>query len=117
MSNKSKKLISIADAVAAAGPVVGTALAVDARMKTQAVGMFIRFTKGSLTNITVKMQATFDGTNWHDVVGATTGALTADSKVYLSAYVPGAKMVRPSYVSTGTVTSSSIGVDLNWGAY
>lgn len=115
MPSQSRYLNLIADGIATAGSAQNsTGQNIAHRVDEQFASLFIRFTKGSLTNIVVKLQASWDGTTWYDVVGATTGTLTADGNYFISCAVKGAKKVRASYTATGTATSSSIGVDLGW---
>jgi hypothetical protein len=89
-----------------------TAVSLPPRSANMAVVAHCKFTVGSLTNATIKLQALNpDGTTWEDVVGQTTGAITASGNYALSAVLAGVKQVRVAYSTTGTTTSSALIVD------
>jgi predicted phage tail protein len=94
-----------------------SAISLPPRSANMAVTVQVKFTKGSLTNGQVILQALHvDGATWLDVVtgaGALVGTavLTADSSLAFSAILPGVKQVRCRYATTGTVTSSALVID------
>lgn len=116
MPSASRYFVAFADGIATAGSAQNSsAVNVPAVAAIQGVTGFVKFVKGSLTNIIVKLQATIDGTTWYDLV--TSATLTADGNICLTATCFGAKQVRASYTATGTATSSSIGVNIAWQQY
>lgn len=93
------------------------AVSLPPRSANMAVTIQVKFTKGSLTNCQVILQAlAVDGSTWLDVVTGAgslvgTATLTADTTQAFSALLPGVKQVRCRYTTTGTVTSSALVID------
>jgi hypothetical protein len=87
------------------------------RSATCAVVFHIKFTKGSLTNGQVFVQALNpDGSTWADLIGGgstvlSTGTLSADTNIAIYCVAAGAKQLRCRYTTTGTVTSSVLVID------
>jgi len=99
----------LASAVTAAS---GSSIAVGIPSKSQyqVVNLLCNFTLGSLTNITLIPQITFDGATWWNVLPAML-AITVTGTYAIPVLCAGAKQVRLSYTTTGVVTGSLLAVD------
>lgn len=82
------------------------------------VGVKISFTLGSLTNGIFRFYVSDDGTNWFPLLGANgstlTQTLTASSTLAVPVQPLGWKSLKVSVQGTGTVTSSSATVSINY---
>jgi hypothetical protein len=81
---------------------------------TQKLMLYVDFTLGSLTNVLIQAQVTYDGTNWFDCTVPGLLTLTATGKKAVLVDVAGAKQFRATAQGTGTVTSSSLQLDAGW---
>lgn len=81
---------------------------------TQKVMLYIVFTKGSLTNVLIQPQVSYDGTTWFDHTDPGLATLTADGNKAFPVDVTGAKLFRVTAQGTGTATSSSLQLDVGW---
>lgn len=109
----------LADAVAVVGSTqYSRAIRIRHLMSLEKLLARIRFTKGSLTNASFKVQVSPDkspdAATWFDVAASDSGVLTASANLAISCAVPGARMARVAYTATGTTTSSSVGIDFSW---
>ena len=94
--------------------VVNSASQVTNVMFDQQPTLLVDFTLGSLTNVILIPQSTYDGTNWFNLFSPGTLTLTATGKTAVSLACKGCKAVRVSAQGTGTVTASSLTLDLVW---
>ncbi len=84
------------------------------RSSNMAVTVYVKFTQGSLTSAVVTLQVLAqDGSTWMDVNGAayTTGTMTADTNMAITALLPGVKQFRCRYTKIGTATNSALVID------
>lgn len=81
---------------------------------TQYMMVFCDFTIGSLTNVIIQPQLSYDGTNWFDLTDPGSLTITATGKKVFPVNGQGAKLFRVTATGTGTVTSSSLKVDVGW---
>jgi hypothetical protein len=83
----------------------------------QSIMLFCDFTVGSLTNVIITPQVSYDGTNWFDMTDPGALTLTATGKKSIPLRCQGAKMFRATATGTGTVTSSSLQLDVGLRIY
>jgi hypothetical protein len=81
---------------------------------TQRLMLFVDFTIGSLTNVIITPQVSVDGTTWYDITDPGALTLTATGKKAVPLNIQGAKLFRCTAQGTGTVTSSSLQLDVAW---
>lgn len=102
-----------AAAILTTGAVASSTVRVLATL-TQRVTLFVRFTLGSLTNVIITPQVSYDGSTWHDVTSPGALTLTASGNKAVPLDLTGAKLFRATAQGTGTVTSSSLQLDVGW---
>jgi len=99
----------LASAVTAASG-ASTAVGIPSKSQYQVVNLLCNFTLGSLTSITLIPQISYDGAIWFNVLPALV-AITATGTYAVPVNAAGAKQVRMSYTTAGTVTGSLLAVD------
>lgn len=95
--------------------------AIDVRAYTQAI-FFLDFTKGSLTDLDVKVEFSPDGSDWYQETFELIAADTSDETLGIHTYIATGKYrlpvevaseyIRISAVGNGTVTSSSLKITM-----
>lgn len=81
---------------------------------SQKLMLYAFFTIGSLTNVTLTPQVSYDGTNWYDVTAPAALVISATGRKAYVVDCCGAKLFRVNYVSTGTVTGSDLQLDVGF---
>lgn len=80
----------------------------------QQIMLYITFTVGSLTNVLVQPQVSIDGTNWFNLADPGLQTITATGKYAVPCNCAGAKLFRATATGTGTLTSSSLQLDVGF---
>ncbi len=106
-----------AAAILTTGEVAGTTFDLNSAWASEATAK-IDFTLGSLTNGIFRFYASDDGTTFYTLLGENGGSLTqtltANGTIATPVRARGWKFLRVSVQGTGTVTSSSATVSLNY---
>lgn len=80
----------------------------------QRIMVYADFTIGSLTNVIITPQVSYDGTNWFNLTSPGALTATATGKYAIPCNCQGAKLFRVTAQGTGTVTSSSLKLEVGW---
>ncbi|TXH41900.1 MAG: hypothetical protein E6Q97_36660 [Desulfurellales bacterium] len=80
----------------------------------QWVNLQADFTIGSLTNVIITPQVSNDGSTWYDVTSPGAATLTATGTKTIPVCCKGWKLFRATAQGTGTVTSSSLTLTVNY---
>lgn len=114
--SKSKTANIRASAVLTTGAVASSTISLPATFDQNLV-LFCDFTIGSLTNVIITPQVSYDGTNWFDLTDPGALTVTATGKKAIPLQCAGAKMFRATAQGTGTVTGSLLKLDVGLRTY